>query len=112
MGRATPHPLALHPLDGVSGKLWCSQPASDRTYLNALLLQNSLRQCMPYVRGRLLDVGCGLRPYEKTFFAGATEYIGADYLSERSKPDVVCSATELPFPENSFDTVTSTEVLE
>lgn len=112
MARVPTHPLAEHPLEQLPGKPQCSLPASDRTYLSILMLQSSLRQCMPYVKGRLLDVGCGRRPYEKTFFAGATEYIGADYLSERSKPDVVCSATELPFPENAFDTVTSTEVLE
>ena len=76
------------------------------------MLENSIRQCAPYVKGKLLDVGCGMRPYEKTFFAGATEYVGADYLSDRSRPDIVCSALDIPFPEDSFDTVTSTEVLE
>ena len=83
-----------------------------RTYLTTVMLENSLRQCAPFVRGRLLDVGCGQRPYEKTFFSSATQYIGADYQTDRSRPDVVCSATSLPFPENEFDTVTSTEVLE
>ena len=76
------------------------------------MLENSLRLCAPYVRGKLLDVGCGHRPYEKTFFAGASQYIGCDYLSDRSRPDVVCSALDLTFPDNSFDTVVSTEVLE
>src|SRR3974390_3306125 len=77
-----------------------------------LMLENSLQQCAGYARGKLLDVGCGQRPYEKTFFAGATQYIGADYLTDRSRPDVICSALDLPFPPESFDTVTSTEVLE
>ena len=85
---------------------------ADRTYLNTVMLENSLRLCAPYVRGRLLDVGCGQRPYEKTFFGAAAQYIGADYQSDRSRPDVVCSATALPFPENDFDTVACTEVLE
>jgi len=76
------------------------------------MLENSLRQCEPFVEGSLLDVGCGQRPYEKTFFARATKYLGADYLSDRSRPDVVCSALDLPFPDCSFDTVVSTEVLE
>ncbi|MST94000.1 MAG: class I SAM-dependent methyltransferase [Pedosphaera sp.] len=112
MPRIPTHPLAEHPLDRLPGKPECSLPLSNRTYLTAVMLENSLRQSMPYVKGRLLDVGCGQRPYEKTFFAGATEYIGCDYLSDRSRPDVVCSATELTFPDNSFDTVVSTEVLE
>jgi len=76
------------------------------------MLENSLRQCQSFVQGVTLDLGCGRRPYEKTFFSGATKYIGADYLSDRSQPDVICSALQVPFAENSFDTVVSTEVLE
>ena len=76
------------------------------------MLESSLRQCRQYVQGELLDVGCGRRPYEKTYFANASHYVGMDYLSDRSCPDVVGSATDIPFPENSFDTVVSTEVLE
>ena len=62
-----------------------------------LMLENSLRQCAQYVKGTTLDVGCGRRPYEKTFFADASKYIGTDYLSDRSRPDVVCSALDLAF---------------
>ena len=76
------------------------------------MLEYSLEHCARYIRGHLLDVGCGLRPYEKTFFSGATRYVGTDYLSDRSRPDLVCSALELPFREAMFDTVVSTEVLE
>jgi SAM-dependent methyltransferase len=112
MSRTPTHPLAEHPLDGLTGKPECSLPLSNRAYLTTVMLENSLRQCRHYVKGKTLDVGCGMRPYEKTFFSGATEYIGCDYLSDRSRPDVVCSATELTFPDNAFDTVVSTEVLE
>ncbi len=112
MARIPAHPLAQHPLDGLKGTPKCTQPMHSRTYLVFVMLEHSLQQCAPFVNGRLLDVGCGHRPYEKTLFAGATEYIGADYLTDRSQPDVICSALDLPFPENSFDTVVSTEVLE
>jgi SAM-dependent methyltransferase len=112
MSRAATHPLAEHPLAGVSGKLACSLPPSHRTYLTILMLEYSLRQCAGFVKGRVLDVGCGQRPYEKTFFSGANEYIGTDYLSERSRPDVVASALAIPFIDDCFDTVVSTEVLE
>lgn len=112
MSRTAAHPLAEHPLDALPGDRECSVPAWHTTYLTMLMLESSLRQCAPFVKGRLLDVGCGNRPYEKTFFAGATQYIGTDYLSDRSQPEVVCSALELPFADGSFDTVVSTEVLE
>jgi SAM-dependent methyltransferase len=112
MPRTPTHPLAEHPLDQLPGQPQCSVVSWGRTYLSAVMLENSLRQCASYIKGKLLDVGCGQRPYEKTFFAGATEYLGVDRLSDRSRPDVVCSALGLPFAEEVFDTVVSTEVLE
>jgi SAM-dependent methyltransferase len=110
--RIPTYPLAQHPLAGFSGKLPCSLPTSHGVYLMTVMLENSLRQCSPFVKGTLLDVGCGWRPYEKTFFAGATKYVGLDYLTDRSKPDVIGSAQAIPLEDNSFDTVVSTEVLE
>jgi SAM-dependent methyltransferase len=112
MARVPSHPLAQHPIEGLTRSWKCSQPKSDRGYLHTLALESSLRQCAPFVKGLLLDVGCGRRPYEKTFFAGASKYIGTDYLSDRSRPDVVSSALDVPFSDNTFDTVVSTEVLE
>jgi SAM-dependent methyltransferase len=110
--RIRAYPLAAHPLDGFSGVPACSLPVSNRAYLTLVMLENSLRQCAPFVKGHVLDVGCGHRPYEKSFFASATRYIGIDYLSDRSRPDVISSALALPFKPATFDTVVSTEVLE
>jgi len=112
MARIPAHPLAEHPLDDLPGKPRCSWPVSHRTYLTMVMIENSLRQCAPLVKGTVLDVGCGRRPYEKTFFSGATRYVGTDYLSDRSRPDVISSALQIPFAADSFDTVVSTEVLE
>jgi SAM-dependent methyltransferase len=114
MGRTRPptHPLAEHPLDVLPGKPACSVPTWHRTYLSTVMLEHSLRQCGASVKGLVLDVGCGRRPYEKTFFAGATRYIGMDYLTDRSSPEVVASALRLPFKDGAFETVVSTELLE
>lgn len=112
MVRTPSHPLAQHPLEGVSGKFECSLPFSNRAYLTILALESSLWHCAPFVKGVVLDIGCGSRPYEKTFFAGASKYIGTDYLSDRSRPDVISSALAVPFLNDAFDTVVSTEVLE
>lgn len=112
MTRVPTHPLAEHPLANQSGKPQCSLPTWHRAYLVTVMLENSLQSCSTFVKGTLLDVGCGRRPYEKTFFAAAEKYVGMDYLSDRSKPDIIGSAQAIPVPDNSFDTVTSTEVLE
>jgi SAM-dependent methyltransferase len=62
-----------------------------------------------------LDVGCGLRPYEHHF--PKNSYIGVDVeYSGRDKmlksPDYFYDGNILPFPENSFDGVISTQVFE
>jgi SAM-dependent methyltransferase len=76
------------------------------------MIETSLDRCRKYVHGKLLDVGCGRKPYKDTYFSGATSYIGVDHLTENSQPDIVASALDLPFDDKSFDTVVSTEVLE
>ncbi len=112
MSRSPSHPLAKHPLDNIHPQFKCSVPASHRTFLHTLMLEASLKQCGALVTGVTLDVGCGRKPYEKNFFAGAEKYVGLDYLTDRSTPDVVGSATAIPLADTSFDTVVSTEVLE
>ena len=112
MPRIPAHPLARHPLKSIAGGFQCSLPASHRTYLTMLMVESSLHQCAGFVKGLTLDVGCGRKPYEKTFFAGAEKYIGLDYLTDRSTPDVVGSATAIPLGDAGFDTVVCTEVLE
>jgi SAM-dependent methyltransferase len=111
MQRIPSHPLAKYPLDGLKG-FQCSVPECDRAYLHTLMLESTLRHCGKHVRGRTLDVGCGQKPYQNSFFSSAAEYIGVDYLTDRSRPDVVGSATDLPFADQTFDTVVCTEVLE
>jgi len=112
MPRTPAHPLAKHPLDNIPKDFRCSVPPSNRVFLHTLMLESSLQQCGAYVKGVTLDVGCGNKPYEKTFFSSAEKYVGMDYLTDRSKPDVVGSATDIPMSDASFDTVVCTEVLE
>src|SRR5208282_1345602 len=112
MARTPAYPLSKHPLDGMGNNLECSVPVHDRTYLHTLMLESSLKQCGTFVRGVTLDVGCGRKPYEKTFFAGAKKYVGMDCLADRSQPDIVGSATDIPLGDAGFDTVVCTEVLE
>ena len=76
------------------------------------MIEASLLKCEEYVHGKLLDVGCGNKPYQDTYFSAATSYVGVDYASEKSRPDIIASALSLPLDNESFDTVVSTELLE
>ncbi len=58
----------------------------------------------------LLDIGCGDKPY-KNLFANASSYIGLDIV-DGPEVDVVGKAWNLPFEDNSFDVIISTQVLE
>jgi SAM-dependent methyltransferase len=68
-----------------------------------------------YAAGRLLDVGCGAQPYVEEQSARARPCIGLERDRERyaeTPPGVWGSALDLPFRDQSFDTVFSSQVLE
>lgn len=106
------HPLAEYPLANLKQVLSCSRPVSDPAYLNALMLEASLAQCAQYVVGNLLDVGCGRKPYRSSYFSAATSYTGIDQSVTNADADIVGSALDLPFGDQTFDTVVGTEILE
>jgi SAM-dependent methyltransferase len=59
---------------------------------------------------RVLDVGCGVKPYYP-FFAAASEYVGVD-VKENVSADIVGTADAIPVEDGSFDVVLCTQVLE
>lgn len=64
-------------------------------------------------RGDLLDLGCGNKPYEAWYKPVSTTQVGCDIMqSSENRVDVICLATELKFPDHSFDTVLCTQVME
>ncbi len=66
-----------------------------------------------YGGGKVLDIGCGNKPYEGMFQGIAKEYVGCDVVqSDQNRVDVICEATRIPLPDSSFDTVFSTQVIE
>lgn len=79
------------------------------------IINNKIKERLPYLYGRIIDLGCGTRPFEKDILKHANEYIGVDWgntyhnlnaeiISDLNKP--------LPIPSSSFDHVVSFEVLE
>jgi SAM-dependent methyltransferase len=80
--------------------------------LSTRWLLHALEETRPYAKGKLLDVGCGAKPYKEFF--GAKEHIGIDWPNSLHRMDVevFASGEALPFVDNSFDTVLCTELIE
>jgi SAM-dependent methyltransferase len=68
-----------------------------------------------YAHGRLVDIGCGTKPYAKMAAGLVTEHVGVDHPdSPHSRDDVDLSGTAyaIPVADSSFDTALCTAVLE
>jgi SAM-dependent methyltransferase len=73
-------------------------------------LESSIKE---HATGRVIDIGCGNKPYETIFEGITTEYVGCDIMqSSLQKVDVLCPANNIPLPDNSFDTAFSTQTIE
>ena len=60
---------------------------------------------------RVLDVGCGTKPYRSFFTPFATTYVGVDRV-ESLQADLVGSVEDLPVEGSSFEVVLCNQVLE
>jgi SAM-dependent methyltransferase len=60
---------------------------------------------------RVLDVGCGVKPYYPFFADVASEYVGVDVV-ENPMAELLGSVEALPVEDASFDVVLCTQVLE
>jgi SAM-dependent methyltransferase len=60
---------------------------------------------------RVLDVGCGPKPYYPFFAGSASEYVGVDVV-ENPAAELRGSVEDIPVPDASFDLVLCTQVLE
>ncbi len=81
-----------------------------QTYLFVLkrLFHRAIERHHGFLRGRVLDVGCGNQPY-RHLFEGT--YVGLDVAPTR-RPTVVGTATDLPVRAESCDGVLCLEVIE
>lgn len=73
-------------------------------------LKNAVAQ---FAAGDVLDIGCGNKPYFHFFDGKISSYTGCDIIqSDKNLVDILCPATEIPLPNDSKDTVFTTQVLE
>lgn len=84
--------------------------------LTNFILDKELKRCASlYVNGRLIDIGCGTKPYKDIFASYVNEHIGVDYPQTshgKSNIDIFCSAYKIPVTEGTFDSAICTSVLE
>jgi SAM-dependent methyltransferase len=94
---------------------------SDWIDLQWSLIIAVLERVAPQARGRLLDVGCGDKPYLEIFRPYVSEYLGIENeasftltaaSAKERKPDLYYDGTRLPFDDRTFDTVINIQVLE
>jgi SAM-dependent methyltransferase len=94
---------------------------SDWIDLQWSLLVQVLERVAPQARGRLLDVGCGDKQFERIFRPYVDEYLGIEHETTfhataanlaASGPDYLYDGDRLPFEDGSFDTVVNIQVLE
>jgi len=82
-----------------------------RAPLARWLAQEAKRAHEEIGRYRVLDVGCGVKPYEPLFAPYASSYVGVDPV-ENPHAELQGSAESLPVDDGTFDVVLCNQVLE
>lgn len=77
-------------------------------------LSRAIRELAPRLSGRLLDVGCGTKPYRRLF--QVQDYVGLDIESENTRrlacADLFYDGAVFPAADGAFDAVLCNQVLE
>jgi SAM-dependent methyltransferase len=83
-------------------------------FLARRALWRAMRDFRPHVRGRVLDVGCGMKPYRDLYEVEG--YVGLELDSaaarSRSQADHFYDGARFPYGDASFDAVLCNQVLE
>jgi len=83
--------------------------------VNHLLDLELKRFASLYLHGRVLDIGCGTKPYKQLLAPFLTEHVGVDHeatLHDKSDIDLFGTAYHVPVENGSFDCTICTAVLE
>ena len=74
-----------------------------------------VRLAKKYISGRLIDIGCGSKPYAALLKPYVTEHVGVDHKGtshSKENIDLFGTAYAVPVPDASFDSALCTAVLE
>lgn len=84
------------------------------------LIRNLLRKAISarsnqYLKGILIDIGCGTKQYKDIVAPFVEQHVGIDHVGtihNKSNINIFATAYNIPFIDNSFDSAICTEVLE
>lgn len=68
-----------------------------------------------HLKGRLIDIGCGIKPYKAFLSSFVSEHIGVDHQigpHDKENVDLIGTAYSIPVKDSSFDSAICTAVLE
>lgn len=83
-------------------------------YIHLYFLMKDIKYALDnYAKKRLLDLGCGNKPYKEWYEKLTDSSTGCDAVQgSENIVDTICLASALAYEDASFDTVFSTQVLE
>jgi SAM-dependent methyltransferase len=83
-----------------------------RSHLAKWLRAEAARAAADFGRFRVLDIGCGKKPYYPYFAASVETYMGVDIDFDNPYADLHGQIEDLPVEDGSFEVVLCTQVLE
>src|SRR5947208_4431043 len=87
-----------------------------KTILIYHIMDEEMRRCAKsYLRGKLLDIGCGTKPYKRILSPHVTEHVGLDQpkpFNAAAEVDLIGTAYNIPAKDASFDSAISTAALD
>ena len=81
-----------------------------RMWLIDRLFHQQFRRVIQYVKGIVVDLGCGEKPFQRLLVPHASRYIGVDMVA--GKADIIADITKLPLTTGSADSVLCFQVLD
>jgi ubiquinone/menaquinone biosynthesis C-methylase UbiE len=92
-----------------------SQTDPDNFLVNTIFENNFLELANKYISGKMIDLGCGVKPYEEMLSHLVAQHIGVDHeltVHDKANIDLFGTAYSIPTEDNVFDSAICTAVLE